>query len=193
VSAAALLGCEGWILGQQLGCVACGILGECDDIKRDLAPLIPVLAKLLNEVQASPEINLAAKIALDTAIAVHPGNDEQANANAYFLAGKLDDAGLLAVMAEGPTRDDREIIPVPNTIPYDRHEYPADFHGFPDILPACPFDPSFGTAPAPAPAAAPPVAAPPSPTPSVASRSVVSKAEFSVASSGFDSNSLYSI
>ena len=31
VCAMALLNCEGWIVGQTVGCVACGTLGEHDD------------------------------------------------------------------------------------------------------------------------------------------------------------------
>ena len=84
---------------------------------------------------------------------------------------------------------------MPNTIPYERHEYPEDFYGLPDILPPHPSDDMLGFPSAPAPAPAPP--APPSPdAASIASKSVASKTEYSVASgmesSGFDTNSIYS-
>ena len=110
-AAASLLGCTGWILGQQLGCVCCGVLGGHDDVKRDLAPLIPKLSRLLNEVQASPEINLAAKLALDAMCSV--GAAGAFDANSHFLATHLDDAGLLGVLARDPERDEREIFRVP--------------------------------------------------------------------------------
>jgi hypothetical protein len=194
-AAASLLGCTGWILGQQLGCVCCGVLGGHDDVKRDLAPLIPKLSRLLNEVQASPEINLAAKLALDAMCSV--GAAGAFDANSHFLATHLDDAGLLGVLARDPERDEREIFRVPTEKELDAEDpyaFPNDFYGIPDLLP--PADVTEAGAPDKAPPK------PPSAPTSARSRgeaSVASAAERSVASqrsasveSGFDSNSVYS-
>ena len=160
VCCAALLGCRGWIFGQQLGCALVGTLGERDDVKRDVAPLIPALARILHEPQASPEINLAAKLALGACTRVDPGWDDSRKANSYFLAKQLDDAGLVAVLARDPYRDEREIIDE-NFDDYQpsQHLMPDDFAGFGPLLPVdtteFPLRRPGGTQPPHAPAPAP--------------------------------------
>ena len=138
VCSAALMACQGWIFGQQLGCILAGTMAEQFDIQRSLAPLIPVLAKLMGEVQAAPEVNLAAKVALRTCTYTDENWSKERKAPAWFLASKLDDAGLVGTMEAHLYHDPREhILPDEpwSALPVNEYDMPQDFYGLPPILP----------------------------------------------------------
>ena len=137
--------------------------GRATDIQRSLAPLIPVLAKLMGaRSQAAPEVNLAAKIALRTCTYTDENWSKERKAPAWFLASKLDDAGLAGTMEAHLYHDPREhILPDgPERAAGQRVRHAPGLYGLPPILPQShygnPTPPGWYPAPVvPGPAAAP--------------------------------------
>jgi len=142
VCCAALCACSGWICGQQLGCILTGTLAENADVQRSLAPLIPVIAKLMGEVQAAPDVNLAAKVALRACTYVDEAWSNERKAPAWFLASKLDDAGLIGVLESHLYHNPREHIAPDepwSALPVHEYGMPQDFYGLEPIMPQSTF------------------------------------------------------